>query len=333
MTVLAAPPLREHSLGPFTFDDGTFVIDAVFSYGLSDPVSSERDGLVIVCPSLTGTPAILHNWWTDVGPAEAHARYSTLYPHAFSAATLAANPTLTIRDFARAVVMLLRSLGLPPATLVTGGSLGGMLALEVGLESGAPTHTLSIAAPAVQTAWGAGWNHVQLRAMELGGDAEGLRLARAVGMMTYRTEREFEARFGTDADARDGRTIVGYLEHHGQRLLERFDTAEYRRRVRAMDTHDVGRGRDGWRSALLPHAERITAVGILGDSLYSAEAVGAWARAVGAGFAEVSSIHGHDAFLLEREQMRAIVAAAFSRAARSPVRRLRSFTSTDGSVE
>ncbi len=306
--------LPQQSIGSFTFEDGTTVGDARFTYVLTQP-AGPSDGLVIICPSLTGTPETLQEWWADVGANHARQRYSTLYPHAFTAETIAtldrAHPP-TIRDLARGIVALVRALGLPAATFVTGGSLGGMLALEVGVESGAPTHALVIAAPAVQTAWSAGWNQIQLQAMALGGAEHGLSLARAVGMMTYRTELEFETRFGSDAPSNDGRTIVGYLAHHGQRLIERFDAGEYERRVRAMDSHDVGRGRGGWREALRPHADRITAVGIAADALYSSEIVAQWAHGAGASFASMSSIHGHDAFLLEREQMRAIIERSFT---------------------
>jgi homoserine O-acetyltransferase len=133
-------------------------------------------------------------------------------------------------------------------------------------------------------------------------------------MMTYRSEAEFEARFGHEVRAADGPSMTGYLDHHGRRLVERFDPRAYERRVRAMDTHDVGRGRGGWQAALLPHADRLTAVGIQGDALYSAAIVEQWAGAVGAGYASMTSIHGHDAFLLEREQMRDVIATAFARA-------------------
>ncbi len=302
-------------LGHFTFEDGTEVADAAFSYELTQP-TAPSEGLVIICPSLTGTPSILQEWWSDVGAPRAQLHFTTLYPHAFSAQTITAlDPALppSIRDIARAIVALARALGLPQATFVTGGSLGGMIALEVALESGAPTHGLVLAAPAVQTAWGAGWNMIQLQAMALGG-SEGFALARAVGMMTYRTEREFESRFGVDAATPAGRTMQGYLRHHGQKLIQRFDAAEYERRVRAMDTHDVGRRRGGWRAALAPQADRISAAGVVGDALYSAEVVEQWASAVGAQYTAVDSIHGHDAFLLERAQVRAVIEAAFARA-------------------
>jgi homoserine O-acetyltransferase/O-succinyltransferase len=316
MTVSTDLPVASHSIGRFVFEDGTVVEDAGFSYALVHP-GNPPAGLVIVCPSLTGTPESLQYWWNDVGSALALRNYLTLCPHAFTAATIAArgdSAAPTIRELARGIVALVNVLGLPQATFVTGGSLGGMLALEVGIESGAPTHALVIAAPAVQTAWSEGWNRIQLRALELGGPEDGLALARAVGMMTYRTEQEFETRFGSDVRRTGGRTMRGYLDHHGQRLVERVDAEDYARRVRAMDTHDAGRDRGGWRAALAPHADRLTAVGIVGDTLYSADIVQAWAAGVGAGFASMTSVHGHDAFLLERPQMRAIIAAAFARA-------------------
>jgi homoserine O-acetyltransferase/O-succinyltransferase len=312
--------LQQQSIGRFSFEDGTSIDDVTLTYAITHPVA-QSDGLVIVCPSLTGTPSIQQAWWADVGAPAAHARYRTLYPHAFSPETLAHFDRLTpptIRDIARGIVALTKALGLPPATFVTGGSMGGMLALEVALECGAPTHALVLAAPAVQTAWGAGWNLIQLHALELGGDVAGLSLARAVGMMTYRTEREFESRFGSDVPAADGRTMTGYLQHHGRALIARFDAREYERRVRAMDTHDVGRDRGGWRAAIAPHADRITAVGVRGDALYSAGIVEAWAQECGATFVAVDSIHGHDAFILERDQMRAVIDAAFARAAMVP---------------
>lgn len=316
MPVSTALSLECHSIGRFTFEDGVTVEDAEFTYGLSIP-SGPSDGLVIVCPSLTGTPETLQHWWSDVGATTAQQRYTTLFPHAFSDRTLAERhgaTAATLRDLARGIVQLAAALALPRATFVTGGSLGGMLALEVGIESGASTHALVIAAPAVQTAWSTGWNAIQLQALALGGGTRGFALARAVGMMTYRSEQEFEMRFGADAMSSDGRTMRGYLEHHGQRLIERFDPDEYARRVHAMDSHDAGRSRGGWRSALAPHAARLTAVGIEGDVLYSADVVKAWAEGVGARFESMDSIHGHDAFLLERTQMRAIVDAAFERA-------------------
>ncbi|HYW50878.1 MAG TPA: hypothetical protein VE861_09740 [Gemmatimonadaceae bacterium] len=325
--------LSAHDIGRFTFEDDTIVEEAGFTFRLVRP-DGASDGLVIICPSLTGTPVILEEWWRDVGAPRALQRYTTLYAHGFTPRTVAhcdRHAPPTIRDVARGIVALARALGLPTATFTTGGSMGGMIALEVAIESGAPTHALVLAAPAVQTAWGAGWNMIQLQALVIGGPEAGLSLARAVGMMTYRTEQEFEQRFGHDAAARDGRTIDGYLRHHARKLIARFDAVEYERRVRAMDTMDVGRGRGGWRAALQPHAERLHAVGFVGDALYSAGIVEQWTKEVGARFTAVHSVHGHDAFLLERGAMRDVIADAFERACQSGAAAVR-MTAVPGGV-
>ena len=315
MPEISSIQLTETSIGSFTFENGTTVPNATFQFALLR-AASDQAPLVVVCPSLTGDPTILLEWWRDVAPVGATEQYHTLFPHAFGASTSAALGANApgIRDLARGILALVASLRLPHPAFVTGGSLGGMLALETGLESGAPTETLVLAAPAVQTAWGAGWNAIQLQALAVAGPEQGMMIARAVGMMTYRTELEFETRFGHDAVGRDGRTIDGYLTHHGRKLLARMDVAEYERRVRAMDGHDAGRGRGGWQAAIAPHASRITAVGIEGDSLYSAAIVRAWCDATQVRFRSLTSLHGHDAFLLERGQMRTVIAESFARA-------------------
>jgi homoserine O-acetyltransferase/O-succinyltransferase len=317
MTVTIETTLRRQTIGRFTFDSGITLDDVVVTFDV-DPAALPATGTAMVCPSLTGTPAIMRAWWHDVTTPAHRATLATLYPHAFAADTLGALPpdhVITIRDMARAAVSLATALALPPLVVVAGGSLGGMIALEVGVVSASAPQVLCIAAPAVQSAWGAGWNHIQLAAIALGGADAGVRLARAVGMMTYRTEQEFEARFGVDAAPPPDRTMISYLVHHGEALLRRFDPAEYARRVRAMDTHDVGRGRGGWRPVLAACADRLTAIGITGDALYSDALVADWIAAVGGTYRRVTSVHGHDAFLLELDQMRTLVAAALTRVA------------------
>ena len=61
-------------------------------------------------------------------------------------------------------------------------------------------------------------------------------------MTTYRSEADFDGRFGRAVQA-DGRfSVVSYLDHQGGKLLDRFDPDTYRVLVRVMDGHDVGRG-------------------------------------------------------------------------------------------
>ena len=93
------------------------------------------------------------------------------------------------------------------------------------------------------------WNHIQCELIEQLG-LDGMALARQLAMTTYRSETDFDERFGAVAE-HDGRpSIVSYLDHQGDKLVDRFDPATYRILVGAMDRHDIGRDRGGIAGAL-----------------------------------------------------------------------------------
>ena len=184
-----------------------------------------------------------------------------------------AHPSITTRDQAHLIENLLNSLGVSSPALVTGGSLGGMVALEWAASFPSRTRAAVVfAAPAAHTAWAIGWNHVQRRALEAGGPEAGLAVARMVGMLTYRTPEEFESRFGRQGGADEPFAVQSYLSRHGAKLVARFDAKSYRTLLAAMDAHDVGRGRGGRRGrARARPARALTGVGIPGDGLYPEE--------------------------------------------------------------
>ena len=188
-----------------------------------------------------------------------------------------------------------------------------------------------LAAPDAHTAQAIGWNHAQREALRLGaaaGDPDaGIALARAVAMLSFRTETSLDARFGrapaTDADGSPF-AVQRWLEHHGAALAARFDAATYRTLLDAMDAHDVARGRgerDAVLAALGAATGRLFAVGVPGDLLYSDAVVEAWGRAAGAALRTLRSPYGHDAFLLEPAQVGAILRDALDTLDVAPARR------------
>ena len=223
---------------------------------------------------------------------------------------------------------LLDALGMADVTLLIGGSLGGMVALEVALaRPGSVGTVMAIAAPAATGALALAWDHVQLALVERLGE-EGMDLARRLALTTYRSEADFDDRFGRDLEE-DGRlSIVSYLAHQGQKLVDRFDPDTYRALVTAMDAHDIGRDRGGIAEALRtlsPGAtERPTAlrgVAIGGDILYGPAQVRALVGAAAeAGletrYREFASRKGHDAFLAEWGVMDDVLRAAVAQAVR-----------------
>jgi homoserine O-acetyltransferase len=219
-------------------------------------------------------------------------------------------PPISTRDQARAVTVLLEHLGIGRLALVTGGSLGGMVALEfIASFPGRAARAVVFAAPASQSAAAIGWVHVQREALRVGG-AGGLALARQVAMLTYRTAAGLRGRFGRIRAEGGGFGVQEWLRAHGARLDARFDRASYALLLDAMDSHDVGRGRGGVGERLRECGTAITGVGIPGDLFYPADEIAEWVDAAGGTFRTLHSEHGHDAFLIEKEKVGRILADA-----------------------
>jgi homoserine O-acetyltransferase len=133
-----------------------------------------------------------------------------------------------------------------------------------------------------------------------------------LAMMTYRTPDEFELRFGRERNGNGKFAVESYLNRHGEKLIARFDISSYLTLLDTMDAHDVGEGRSSVEAALAPIANRLVGVGIPGDLLYREEDVLAWVRPANAEYRQIHSIRGHDAFLLEPQQVAAILEEALN---------------------
>ncbi|HST57296.1 MAG TPA: homoserine O-acetyltransferase [Longimicrobium sp.] len=334
---MSARERRTQRVGDVRLESGDVLRDVVQAYHLDGELNEARDNLVLVFHSLTGSSDAVGDWWTDgIGPGKPidTDRYAVLCTNLLGScygttwAGTSGNreqgignsgqlqddsrdfPPITVRDQARLVQRLVEELGIASVALATGGSLGGMVAMEWAAQNPElPRALVILAAPAAHSAYAIAWNHIQRRAIETGGEA-GLEVARMVGMMTYRTADEQAERFGRRRDGDGGWAVGGYLDHHGRKLRDRFTVRSYLALMGAMDSHDVGAGRGGVAAALGGIRGHVVGVGIPGDLLYSAEEVRVWTEAADAEYREIRSITGHDAFLLELDQVSAILADA-----------------------
>jgi homoserine O-acetyltransferase len=241
-------------------------------------------------------------------------------------------PTITIRDQVAVEVGLADELGIDKWAAVIGGSMGAMRALEwsVGYADRverAVVLAVSAAASAEQIAQCS----LQIRAIRsdpafAGGDYYttgsqpliGLSIARGLGQINYRTEREFNIRFSREAQGeevplRGGRYAVeSYLEYQGEKLTRRFDANSYVVLSDAMNHHDVGRGRGGVAEALRGVRARVTVAGIASDRLYPLEQQIEIARLLPGDESVhvIQSEFGHDGFLLETDAVGDVVRGA-----------------------
>jgi homoserine O-acetyltransferase len=325
------------SLGDFDTSRGEVLRDAWLGYRVfGDPAAAARNGWILVFHALTGSPD-LEGWW---GPLLGPGAPLDTNRHAVIAANLLGScygstgpadtngtpfPALTPEDMARAHVPLLRHLGAERLALVTGGSLGGMVALAWGTVSPVPVDRLVVfAAPAATSAQAIAWNSAQRMAIEAdsrwqgghftagAGPVDGLAAARAIAMITYRSGIEFRERFGRSATRHGPRyDVEHYLRRQGEKLVQRFDARSYMVLMAAMDAHDLGDlALAGARTR--ERVAEVVGVGIDSDILYYPQEVRAWVNAyqaacVSARYEEVSSPYGHDAFLIEWDQVGAIL--------------------------
>ena len=337
-------------IGPFTLGDGTVLPQLRVAYRHDGPGPDEAPQVLVV-HALTGSADAAGDWWAPlIGPGRAldttrvgvlcanllGGCYGTTGPTSLDPDTGepygTAFPAVSTRDQARAQWALLDALGIGRLALVTGGSLGGMVALEVALERpDAVGTTFPIAAPAATGALAVAWNSIQLELVRRLG-TQGLDLARRLAMTTYRSETDFEHRFGRAVEADGTPSISSYLAHQGRKLVGRFDPETYLVLVGAMDRHDAGAGRGGLGPALArlaDHGVRLVGLGIEGDILYGPGQVRALVAEAGregtpARYVELRSPKGHDAFLVEWDQLSTIVGEVLAEALtprRVPLRR------------
>lgn len=238
-------------------------------------------------------------------------------------------PLIAVQDLVRAQRLLIDRLGIRRLAAVIGGSLGGMQALEWAVRFPVLLGRVAIIAAAGRLdPQGIALNEVGRRAIMLdprwqGGDYapgdgpdEGLAVARMVGTVTYHSKESMAMRFGRRPARRPvsrptlggAFDVEGYLHHHGDALVARFDAHSYLRQTRAMDLYDVaeGRGSEGW--ALRSVRARVLTMGIRSDWLFTPQNVRDLNEAlVAAGadstYHELDSPHGHDAFLKEWEML------------------------------
>jgi len=232
-------------------------------------------------------------------------------------------PMVTARDAVHAETVLADALGIDRWACVVGGSMGGMRALEwAATKPDRVARLFLLASPAAASADQIGWCAPQLAAIRedpgwRGGDYHdappghgphrGLGIARRMAHLSYRSPYELAERFGRSAqDGEDpwqgGRYAVeSYLDHHAAKLVRRFDAGSYVRLTEMMNAHDVGRGRGGIAAGLARVTARTMVAGVSSDRLYPLPQQAELAEGIpGAGeLRVVSSLYGHDGFLIE----------------------------------
>lgn len=219
-------------------------------------------------------------------------------------------PSISSYDQAAVLLALLDHLGIKSLRAIAGGSYGGMVALAFGERYPERVSQLLVIGAAdrahpMATAWRSVQRRVVRFGLDVGKSKEGVQLARALAMSTYRSSEEFAARFAGAATPGDQGFVFpveDYLFSRGADYAARTRPESFLCLSESIDLHRVDASR-----IFVPTA----AVAIREDQLVPLSDVRTMVARLPTGrLHEISSVYGHDAFLKECEQLRPIFNAA-----------------------
>jgi homoserine O-acetyltransferase len=290
--------------------------------GAGRPIDTDR--YFVVCVNSIGSP------YGSSSPASIDPRTGRPFGINF--------PEVALEDVARGGYEVLRTLGIHTVASVVGPSMGGMTVLAFAAQfPGVARSLISISGAAAANPFAISLRSLQREIVRndpawRGGNYEpgrgprqGMRLARKLGTITYRSHEEWDQRFGRrrvaeasgmPGDFRAQFEVESYLEHQGQRFAEVYDANCYLYLSRAMDQFDLAEHGDGSLDAAFARLQvpRALVLGAQTDMLYTIDQqalIAEQLRRIGAEveFHAFPSPQGHDAFLVDNARFEPVIAA------------------------
>jgi homoserine O-acetyltransferase len=333
----------------FSLEAGGVLESPTLRYAIYGEPNAAADNVIFVAHALSGSARVA-DWWprlfSEGGLFQAGANcviginipgscYGSTGPASIDPLTgrpYGPNfPLVTVGDMVTLQARLLTKLKIQRLKLVIGASIGGMQALEMAVRFPERLERVISIGAAPLGAMGLGLNHLQRKMIQLNPQQprEGLALARALAVCTYKSAELFEHRFGRKPD-RSGEDpwaslherglgltgerfdVSGYLDFQGERFVERFDANAYLALTRTMDTFDPTRGYSSPEAAYRRIQAQVMLVSISSDWLFpTADILALAERMVEAGVRcqhrELISSHGHDAFLAEPDELARLI--------------------------
>ena len=306
------------------------------AYTTQGRLTTAKDNVIWVIHALTGD-ANVQEWWNGIvgegrfyDPNKYFIVCANLLGSCYgSTSPLSENPlsnkpyyydfpNLSTRDMASSLDILRKHLGINTINTIIGGSLGGQVAIEWAyLLQNQVKNTIILASNAKTSPWTIGFNETQRMAIESDStwgennpDAgkKGMEAARAIAMLSYRHPEDFALKQSDTEEKLDNFRISSYLRYQGQKLGTRFNAFSYWVLSKAMDSHDLGRGRGGVEKVLGQIPSKVLAIGVDRDLLFLKEEAQYISKHVAKGtYREIQSPYGHDAFLIEYGQLQNIL--------------------------
>lgn len=318
---------------PFTLESGAVLTKLHLAYTTYGTINQAKDNVIWIFHALTANSKP-HEWWPEmvgagklfdperdfiicvnmpgscygsIGPLDQNPATGQPFYHDF--------PFFTIRDMTRTYQLLQQELGIEAIKIGIGGSTGGQQLLEWAVQDpGLFTYIIPLATNAIHSSWGKAFNASQRLAIEA--DAtwqkahpeagkKGMEVARSIALLSYRNATAYNK---TQVDASDAQLedfrSESYQRYQGSKLAARFNAFSYYALSKSMDSHNLGRSRNGVIQALELIQAKALILSLEGDILFPPEEQDFLAQHIpGAIEKRILSDYGHDGFLLEFQQI------------------------------
>ena len=332
-----------HHKETFRLESGESLPGIEIAYHTFGKLNEKKDNVIWVCHAFTANSDVF-DWWKGLfgdkclfnpddyfivcankigscygstGPLSIDPRTGKPWFHSF--------PQISIRDMASAHELLRKHMGIEKIHTVLGGSTGGHQALEwTIMQPGLHKHLICIANHAKASPWSIAFSQSQRLAIEADetwsenrpdAGLRGLIAARSIALLSYRNYQTYVTTQSEENDDKvSGFKAMSYQKYQGEKLIKRFNAYSYMRLLNALDSHNIGRKREGTEKTLRKIRAKTLVIGITTDYLFPVqEQLYLTEHIPGATFSALESIYGHDGFLIETTQLTTAISRFYER--------------------
>ena len=318
--------LQHIKIKNFTTELGASVLELNLSYQVFGKELGTAP-IILINHALTGNSEVAgkEGWWQDIVGEEKvidTAVYTILSfnvpGNGFDGFLIENYKDFIARDIANIFLEGLQYLKISQLFALIGGSLGGGIAWEMMvLNTKITKHFLPIATDWKSTDWLIA--NCQIQEQFLVNSSNPVHDARMHAMLCYRTPTSFKERF--QRSKKEDSTVFNvesWLLHHGKKLQERYQLSSYKLMNQLLKTIDVTKNGEKKIEILNQIDANIHIIGVDSDLFFTAEENRETHKKLAltkenVTYNEIKSVHGHDAFLMEYDQLQKIIAPIFNK--------------------
>lgn len=322
---------------PFSFESGKTLPRIDIAYQTFGELNADKSNVVWICHAFSANSDPT-DWWPGmvgegkfIDPAKYFIVCANMLGSCYgSTGPLSTNPetgepyyldfpVVTVRDMVQSLIILRKHLGIDKIYYSCGFSMGGQQLLEWVIEEPEIFDHILLGATNIQhSPWGIAFNESQRLAIQADGTfgekrpdagANGMLAARSIGLISYRNYRAYvRTQQEEDNEKLEDYKACSYQRYQGEKLVKRFNAYSYWFLSKAMDNHNITRGRGAAQEVLSRVKCKTLVLGIESDYLFPLEEQKLLATLIPhSQFVVIDSDFGHDGFLIESEQISKIL--------------------------